>query len=70
MLYLYKRIIFGTITNNKLADILDINTREKIILIPLAISVILIGIFPNLFLDPMRLSLELIITNYEIANAK
>ena len=70
MLYLYKRIIFGTITNNKLADILDINTREKIILIPLAISVILLGIFPNLFLDPMRLSLELIITNYEIANAK
>ena len=39
----YKRIIFGTITNNKLADILDINTREKIILIPLAISVILQG---------------------------
>ena len=70
MLYLYKRIIFGTITNNKLADILDINTREKIILIPLAISVILLGIFPNIFLDPMRLSLELIITNYEIANAK
>ena len=53
MLYLYKRIIFGTITNNKLADILDINTREKIILIPLAISVILLGIFPNLFLDPI-----------------
>ena len=48
----------------------SINTREKIILIPLAISVILLGIFPNLFLDPMRLSLELIITNYEIANAK
>ena len=70
MLYLYKRIIFGTITNNKLLEILDINTREKIILIPLAVSVIILGIFPNLFLDPMRLSLEMIISNYEIANAK
>ena len=70
MLYLYKRIIFGTITNDKLVDILDINLREKIILIPLAISVIILGIFPNLFLDPMRLSLEVVISNYEVANAK
>ena len=28
MLYLYKRIIFGTITNNKLADILDFNLED------------------------------------------
>ena len=70
MLYLYKRIIFGEITNVKLSEIIDINTREKLILIPLAISVIIMGVFPNIFLDPMRLSLELIITNYELANAR
>ena len=70
MLYLYKRIIFGEITNVKLSEIIDINTREKLILIPLAISVIIMGVFPNIFLDPMRLSLELIITNYELANVR
>tara|TARA_B100000575_G_C22771356_1_gene458069 strand:- start:230 stop:652 length:423 start_codon:yes stop_codon:yes gene_type:complete len=70
MLYLYKRIIFGEITNKKLSEISDINTREKLILIPLAISVIIMGVFPNIFLDPMRLSLESIITNYELANAR
>jgi len=70
MLYLYKRIIFGLITNDKLNDILDLNFREKVILVPLALAVLLIGIFPNLFIDPMRNSIELIITNYEIANAK
>jgi len=32
--------------------------------------IILIGIFPNIFLDPMRLPIELIINNYEFANAK
>ena len=40
---------------------------------PIADSVIMIfviGIFPNIFLDPMRLSIDLIISNYEIANAK
>ena len=70
MLYLYKRIIFGVIENKKLNEILDLNTREKIILIPLAIAVIIIGILPNIFIEPMRLPLELIISNYEIANGK
>ena len=70
MLYLYKRIIFGTIVNQKLKDILDLDFREKLILIPLVVSVLLIGIFPNIFLDPMRQSIETIITNFEIANGK
>ena len=70
MLYLYKRIIFGEMINEKLSEILDLNNREKIILIPLAIAVIFIGISPNIFIEPMRLPLESIIFNYELANAK
>ena len=70
MLYLYKRIIFGIITNEKLKNILDLNWREKAIMFPLIIVVILIGIFPNIFLEPMRLSIENIINNYEIANGQ
>ena len=70
MLYLYKRIIFGEMSNEKLIEILDLNNREKIILIPLAIAVIFIGISPNIFIEPMRLPLESIIINYEFANAK
>jgi len=70
MLYLYKRIIFGAITNEKLKDILDLDLREKIMLISLSFIVLLIGIFPNIFLEPMRQSIEIIITNYEIANGK
>ncbi|MCH1416659.1 MAG: NADH-quinone oxidoreductase subunit M, partial [Gammaproteobacteria bacterium] len=63
-------IIFGVIENEKLKEISDLNFREKSILIPLAIAVIVIGIFPNIFIDPMRLPIELIISNYEIANGK
>ena len=70
MLYLYKRVIFGVITNNKLKEIVDLDLREKIILIPLIILVLIIGILPNIFLDPMRLSIELIINNFNLANAK
>ena len=70
MLFLYKRIIFGNITNDKLKNILDLNLREKTIMIPLIIVIIIIGIFPNIFLEPMRLPIENIINNYEIANGK
>ena len=41
-----------------------------VIMIPLVIVVILIGIFPNIFLEPMRLPIETIINNYEIVNGK
>ncbi len=70
MLYLYKRIIFGLQTNEKLKYILDLDLREMIIMIPLIIVVIIIGIFPNIFLEPMRLPIETIINNYEIVNGK
>ena len=69
MLYLYKRVIFGIFDNDKLNKILDLNKREKLILIPLAVAVVFIGVFPNIFIEPMRLSLDLIISNYELANA-
>ena len=68
MLYLYKEIIFGILKNEKLKEILDLNMREKLILYPLIIMILIIGIFPNVFLEPMRLSIDLIISNYEIAN--
>ena len=70
MLYLYKRLFFGFIENEKLKEILDLDLRETIIMIALIIVVILIGIFPNIFLDPMRLPIEIIINNNEIANGK
>ena len=70
MLYLYKRIIFGLQTNEKLKEILDLDLREMIIMIPLIIVVIIIGIFPNIFLEPMHLPIEIIINNYEIVNGK
>ena len=70
MLYLYKKIIFGTLENDKLKEILDLSLREKLILYPLVFVVIIIGIFPNIFLDPMRMSIEQIVINYEFANGK
>ena len=68
MLYLYKRIIFGSISNTKLKELFDLNIREFIILIPLTFVILWIGIYPNSFLKPMQIPLNKIIYKYEIAN--
>lgn len=54
MLTLYRRTVFGEITNPQLEDIQDVNVKELICLIPLAIGTILLGILPNLIFDITR----------------
>ncbi|MEL7032403.1 MAG: NADH-quinone oxidoreductase subunit M [Pseudomonadota bacterium] len=54
MLTLYRRTVFGEITNPELETIEDVNLKELICLIPLAIGTILLGILPNLIFDITR----------------
>ena len=54
MLTLYRRTVFGEITNPELETIEDVNLKEMICLIPLAIGTILLGVLPNLIFDITR----------------
>jgi NADH-quinone oxidoreductase subunit M len=56
MLYLYRRIIFGTITRDDLRTMLDLSPREKLIFAPLLVLVLWMGIYPTSFLTPIRAS--------------
>ena len=47
MLWLYRRIIFGEITNSKVKKLMDLNTIEIVILSTLAIISILFGFYPD-----------------------
>jgi NADH-quinone oxidoreductase subunit M len=44
MLYLYRRVIFGTITRDDLRSILDLSPREKAVFVPLLIVVLWMGV--------------------------
>ncbi|MGU9957117.1 MAG: NADH-quinone oxidoreductase subunit M [Arenicellales bacterium WSBS_2016_MAG_OTU3] len=57
-LWMYKRVIFGKVTNDAVAALQDINTREIIFLSVLAFFVLLIGIWPNPLLQVMHASVE------------
>jgi NADH-quinone oxidoreductase subunit M len=51
MLWLYKRVVFGKITQENIRNLKDLTIREKCTLIPLLILVVILGIFPNLILE-------------------
>jgi NADH-quinone oxidoreductase subunit M len=51
MLLLYRRVMFGSITNPKVEDLLDLNYREWLIFIPLIMLTILLGIYPSIVTD-------------------
>ncbi len=56
MLTLYRRVVFGPMTNPALEGIKDVSTKELITLVPLAIGTIILGIMPNLIFDVTRAS--------------
>jgi NADH-quinone oxidoreductase subunit M len=58
MLWLYRRVIFGALVQEHLKTIRDLRPHEIAAFAPLAFLVLLMGIYPSLFLDPMAASVD------------
>ncbi len=69
MLYLYRRVIFGTITRDDLRNILDLSPREKVVFAPLVVLVLWMGIYPMSFLGPIRASVDHLVQQVSAAQA-
>jgi len=57
-LWMYKRVIYGPVKNDNVADLKDINGRERFVLGVLAVTVLLFGIWPAPLFDVMHTSIE------------
>lgn len=68
-LWLYRRIIFGTLEKASLKNIADMNVREIAFMAPLVILTILFGFYPSPLLDVTVASVDRLISNYEAALA-
>src|SRR5690242_13372595 len=68
MLYLYRRVIFGTITREDLRGMTDLSWREKLVFAPLLILVLWMGVYPSSFLVPIRTSVDHIVAQVNAAN--
>jgi NADH-quinone oxidoreductase subunit M len=67
MLYMYRRVIFGTITRADLRDMLDLSPREKAVFAPLLVLVLWMGLYPNSFLRPIQASVDHVIQQVSAA---
>src|SRR5574340_774477 len=55
-LWMYKRVIFGALTNPRVNEMTDVNAREILLLGVLAVLVLGMGLYPKPFTDVMHVS--------------
>ncbi|WP_432721616.1 NADH-quinone oxidoreductase subunit M [Jeongeupia wiesaeckerbachi] len=57
-LWMYKRVIFGDVANDHVAELKDVNKREFLVLAILAIAVLGMGLYPKPFTEVMHQSVN------------
>ena len=57
-LWMYKRVIFGEIANDHVAELKDLNAREFTLLAILAVTVLGMGLYPEMFISKMHASVN------------
>jgi NADH-quinone oxidoreductase subunit M len=60
MLWMYQRVFLGKVTNPANEEMKDINTRERLLLIPILLVMLWIGVYSAPFLHRMEASLKLV----------
>ena len=58
MLWMFQRVMFGEVTNDKNKNLKDLSLREIAILLPLVFFIIQIGVYPKPFLSRMDASVK------------
>ena len=64
-LWLYRRVIFGEITNPALKAIKDLSWREVAVMAPLILLTIFFGFHPNPILDVTATSVEALMADFK-----
>ena len=67
MLYLYRRVVFGTITRDDLRGILDLSPREVAVFAPLVLLTLWMGIYPSSFTQFFDATVAAMVENHQAA---
>jgi NADH-quinone oxidoreductase subunit M len=57
-LWMVKRVLYGEIGNDNVAKLTDLNSREFFVLSALAVSVLLVGVWPSPLIDLMTATID------------
>jgi NADH-quinone oxidoreductase subunit M len=64
MLWMFQRVNYGTVTNEKNARLADLQPREWAVIVPIIALAVLMGVAPNLFLRPIEPSVARMLNHY------
>jgi len=64
MLWLYRRVIFGRLTNSEIKDMKDLNNIELYIFASLVFLILFFGFYPEPLLNTLDVSINNLIENY------
>ncbi|THD80719.1 MAG: NADH-quinone oxidoreductase subunit M [Phenylobacterium sp.] len=67
MLTVYRRVVFGEITNQKLAAITDLDWREVVIFAPLMVATLVMGVVPSTVFNVTQASVDHLTAAYRAA---
>ena len=68
-LWLYRQVVWGALTKESLKGLLDLSTREKIILYPLVALTIYFGVYPMPVFDATASAVSALVQHYDTALA-
>jgi NADH-quinone oxidoreductase subunit M len=66
-LWLFRKVVWGALTKVTLKSITDVDRREMAILAPLAVLVIVFGVYPAPILDACAASVSALVNSYQAA---
>ena len=69
-LWLYNRVAFGNLKVQSIHEFSDINRREFFVQLPLILGTLLMGIYPEIFLDPMHVSIANLVEQINLGISK
>ena len=69
MLWMFQRVMFGQVTNEKNANLPDLSWREIAYFAPLLLFIVWIGVYPSTFLDKTKATTAQFISKMEKAKA-
>jgi NADH-quinone oxidoreductase subunit M len=66
-LWMYKRVMFGAVTNGHVAALKDLNSREILVLGSLAVAVLFMGVYPLPFTEVMHASVNELLRHVSVS---
>ncbi|MEY2892771.1 MAG: hypothetical protein RJA98_2679 [Pseudomonadota bacterium] len=66
-LWMVKRVYFGPIANDHVRDLQDLNGREILMMVLLAVAVLWMGVYPKPFTDTMHVSVDALLKHVAVS---